>query len=255
MIDNPKQPETSPENFDSNLSEDTQPSEQQDILLQDSQVIVEGEANQSSPNVQAGETIPEASASARVVEPIEESQSALQEELAVLKQQLQEQKQQTEAFKAQYIRNAADFDNFRKRTAKEKEALEQQIKLKTIGELLSVVDNFERARIQIKPADDGEMAIHKSYQGVYKNFVDSLKRLGVSPMRPEEQPFDPNYHEAMLREPTDKYPEDTVMEQLERGYMLGEQVLRHAKVKVAAAPAPGMMSQEMPPENSQATES
>jgi molecular chaperone GrpE len=97
-----------------------------------------------------------------------------------------------------------------------------------------VVDNFERARTQIKPANDGEMGVHKSYQGVYKTLVDSLKRLGVSPMRPEGQPFDPTYHEAMMRDYTDEYPEGTVIEQLVRGYVLGEQVLRHALVKVAA---------------------
>jgi len=78
------------------------------------------------------------------------------------------------------------------------------------------------------------MTIHKSYQGVYKTLVDSLKRLGVSAMRPEGQMFDPNYHEAMLREATNKYPEGTVIEQLVRGYLLNEEILRHAMVKVAA---------------------
>ena len=158
----------------------------------------------------------------------------LQEEIDTLKQQLEEQTQQVDAYKKRYITLAAEFDNFRKRTAKEKEELETKIKGKTLMEILGVVDNFERARTQIKPADDGEMGIHKSYQGVYKTLVDSLKRLGVSPMRPEGQPFDPSYHEAMMREYTDEHPEGTVVEQLVRGYTLGEQVLRHALVKVAA---------------------
>ena len=158
----------------------------------------------------------------------------LKEEIDTLKQQLEEQTQQVDAYKKRYITLAAEFDNFRKRTAKEKEELETKIKGKTLMEILGVVDNFERARTQIKPANDGEMGIHKSYQGVYKTLVDSLKRLGVSPMRPEGQPFDPTYHEAMMREYTDEHPEGTVIEQLVRGYTLGEQVLRHALVKVAA---------------------
>jgi len=158
----------------------------------------------------------------------------LKEEVDTLKQQLEEQTQQVDAYKKRYITLAAEFDNFRKRTEKEKEELETKIKGKTLMEILGVVDNFERARTQIKPADDGEMGIHKSYQGVYKTLVDSLKRLGVSPMRPEGQPFDPSYHEAMMREYTDEHPEGTVVEQLVRGYTLGEQVLRHALVKVAA---------------------
>jgi molecular chaperone GrpE len=158
----------------------------------------------------------------------------LQQENGLLKEQLDQQKAQNEAIKSQYIRNVADFENFRKRTSREKEDLEYQVKRNTLTELLPAIDNFERARLQIKPANDGEMAIHKSYQGVYKQIVDVLKRIGVSPMRPEGQPFDPNLHEAVFREPTDEYEEGVVMEQLVRGYLLGDRVLRHAMVKVAA---------------------
>ena len=162
----------------------------------------------------------------------------LKRENEALKSQLEDINQQCDSFKTQSVRIAADFDNFRKRTAKEKEDLEQQVKRVTISELLPVVDNFERARSQIKPQNDGEMTIHKSYQGVYKQLVDCLKRLGVSPMRPEGQDFDPNLHEAVMREPTDQQPEGTVIEQLMRGYMLNDRVLRHAMVKVASAPEP-----------------
>lgn len=143
---------------------------------------------------------------------------------------------QIEEHKNQYARLAADFENYRRRTQKEKEELELIVKCATIKELLPVVDNFERARSQIKPQTDGEMNIHKSYQSVYKLLVDCLKRIGVSPMRPEGQPFDPNLHEAVMRETTDQHPEGTVIEELMRGYVLGDRVLRHAMVKVAAAP-------------------
>lgn len=167
-------------------------------------------------------------------EEVQESKiSALEAEILSLKSELEEQKEQALSIHNQYMRLNADFENFRRRTSKEKKELEQQAKKRTIIELLSVVDNFERARNQIKPANDGEMAIHKSYQGVYKTFVESLKKIGVSAMRPEGEPFDPNYHEAMLREPTNEYPEGTVIEQLVRGYLLNDQVLRHAMVKVA----------------------
>ncbi|MEW6494653.1 MAG: nucleotide exchange factor GrpE [Cyanobacteriota bacterium] len=161
---------------------------------------------------------------------------SLRQENEALKAKLEEINQQSDALKNHSMRMAADFDNFRKRTAKEKEDLEQQIKRITITELLPVVDNFERARSQIKPQNDGEMGIHKSYQGVYKQLVDSLKRLGVSAMRPEGQEFDPNFHEAVMREPSNEYPEGAVIEQLVRGYFLGDRVLRHAMVKVASAP-------------------
>ncbi len=151
----------------------------------------------------------------------------LAKEVEVLKAQLEERT-------GQYMRIAADFDNFRKRTQREKEELEQKIKCSTIGELLPVVDNFERARSQIKPQTDAEMSIHKSYQSVYKQLVDGLKRIGVAPMRSEGKEFDPNLHEAVMRAPSDEHPEGTVIEELVRGYLLGERVLRHAMVKVSS---------------------
>ena len=158
------------------------------------------------------------------------------DEIQALTATVAEVSSQRDAFQSQYLRIAADFDNFRKRSSKEKEDIEVRVKCNTITELLSVVDNFERARTQIKPQNDGEMGIHKSYQGVYKQLVDGLKRIGVVPMRPEGQEFDPNLHEAVMREPTEEHSEGTVMEQLQRGYYLGDKILRHALVKVAAPP-------------------
>lgn len=167
--------------------------------------------------------------------------------LSEMRAQVESLKTQVEERTTQYMRIAADFDNFRKRSQKEKEELEQQVKRNTITELLPIVDNFERARSHLKPQSDAEMAIHKSYQGVYKQLVDCLKRLGVSPMRPEGKEFDPNLHEAVMRQPTDEQPEGTVLEELVRGYFLGDRVLRHALVKVAAAPESGTSLEEAPP--------
>lgn len=166
--------------------------------------------------------------------------SDLEAQIANLKAQLDDRT-------GQYMRIAADFENYRRRNSKEREEQEVQIKRNTISELLPVIDNFERARAQIKPQTEAEMTIHKSYQSVYKQLVDCLKRLGVSAMRAEGQDFDPNLHEAVMREPTDQHPEGTVMEELVRGYMIGDRVLRHAMVKVAAAPEPGSESSEESP--------
>jgi molecular chaperone GrpE len=172
--------------------------------------------------------------------------------LEQLTQQNESLKMQLEERSTQYMRIAADFENYRKRVSKEKEEMETQVKRNTIMELLPVVDNFERARAHLKPQSDGEMTIHKSYQGVYKQLVDCLKKLGVSPMRPEGQEFDPNLHEAVMREATAEHPEGTVLEELIRGYFLGDRVLRHAMVKVAAPQedAPADQEDEPAEENS-----
>lgn len=172
----------------------------------------------------------------------DQSASELEGQLATLKAQVDDRT-------SQYMRIAADFENYRKRTSKEREEQEVQIKRNTITELLPVIDNFERARSQIKPQTEAEMTIHKSYQSVYKQLVDCLKRLGVSAMRAEGQEFDPNLHEAVMREPTDQHPEGTVMEELVRGYMIGDRVLRHAMVKVSAPPEPGMETPSESAEN------
>jgi molecular chaperone GrpE len=164
-----------------------------------------------------------------------------------LQQQVETLQAQLEDRTGQFTRLTADFDNFRKRTATERENLEVQVKCNTIGSLLEVVDNFQRARSQIKPQTDAEMAIHKSYQGVYKQLIEALKKLGVSPMRCEGQVFDPNLHEAVMREPTDEYPEGTVIDEFVRGYVLGERVLRHAMVKVATPLDPSADANESPP--------
>ncbi|MDJ0649488.1 MAG: nucleotide exchange factor GrpE [Xenococcaceae cyanobacterium MO_188.B19] len=202
--------------------QDDQSIENQDASSQETNEILEGERNTEN----------------------EAIISTLQQENANLKKLLDEKIEQSSGIKAQYARLAADFDNFRKRTSKEKESLTKQTKKAIVTELLPVVDNFERARVQIQPATEGEQTIQNSYQGVYKTLVDCLKRLGVSAMRPEGQEFDPNFHEAMLREATDEHPEGTVIEQLMRGYMLEEQVIRHAMVKVAVPKEPVITSEE-----------
>jgi molecular chaperone GrpE len=153
-----------------------------------------------------------------------------------LAQELESLRAQFEERTSQYMRLAADFENFRKRTQGEKDELEHQIKRKTLTELLPVIDNFDRARSQIKPTHEEAEGVHKSYQGIYKQLVDCLKRLGVAPMRSEGKSFDPNMHEAIMREPTADHEEGTVLEELVKGYLLGERVLRHAMVKVATEP-------------------
>ncbi|WP_299403624.1 nucleotide exchange factor GrpE [Acaryochloris sp. IP29b_bin.148] len=154
--------------------------------------------------------------------------------LAQLATEVETLRSQLDERTSQYMRIAADFENFRKRTGREKTDLEQRVKRETLSELLPVIDSFDRARSHINPQTDQEENIHNSYQGVYKQLVDCLKRIGVAPMRSKGQPFDPNLHEAVMREPTNEFEEGMVVEELVSGYLLGEQVLRHAMVKVAA---------------------
>ena len=225
--DNPST-ETKNQEINENIQE-VKPFEQNTELESSQNLEIKTELSES--NASVDQDIQSAQPTSR-----EQEMVLLKETYELLQNQLETTKFQLEEKETQYKRLGADFENFRKRTQKEKEDLDTQVKCSTIIELLPVIDNFERARSQIKPANDGEMAIHKSYQTVYKQMVESLKRLGVSPMRPEGQEFDPNLHEAVMREATAEHPEGNVMEELVRGYTIGDRVLRHAMVKVATAP-------------------
>ena len=149
---------------------------------------------------------------------------------------LEQLEKEHETLKSQYVRIAADFDNFRKRQSRDQDDLKIQLVSKALTAILPIVDNFERARQQLKPESDEAQTLHRSYQGLYKQLVEVLKQQGVAPMRVVGQQFDPNLHEAVLREPNEEFNEDFITEELQRGYHLEGKVLRHALVKVSMGP-------------------
>ena len=149
---------------------------------------------------------------------------------------LEQLEKEHETLKSQYVRISADFDNFRKRQARDQDDLKIQLVSKALTAILPIVDNFERARQQLKPESEEAQTLHRSYQGLYKQLVEVLKQQGVSPMRVVAQQFDPNLHEAVLREPSQEFNEDIITEELQRGYHLEGKVLRHALVKVSMGP-------------------
>jgi len=158
---------------------------------------------------------------------------------------LQQLEKEYETLNTQYMRIAADFDNFRKRQTRDQDDLKIQLTCSTLSEILPVVDNFERARQQLNPEGEEAQALHRSYQGLYKQLVEVLKQLGVAPMRVVDQSFDPTLHEAVMREPSDEKAEDIVLEELQRGYHLNGRVLRHALVKVSMGPGPKAVNDEI----------
>ena len=155
-----------------------------------------------------------------------------------LEQELSALKQEHETLNSQYMRIAADFDNFRKRQSRDQDDMRQQLVCSTLTEILPVVDNFERARQQLNPEGEEAQALHRSYQGLYKQLVEVLKQQGVARMEVVGQEFDPNLHEAVLREESSEFAEDVVCEELQRGYHRDGRVLRHAMVTVSMGPGP-----------------
>ena len=128
-----------------------------------------------------------------------------------------------------YLRLAAEYDNYRKRTAKEKESIYGDAKADTIKPLLAVYDNLERGIAQYDEAD-----VHRQgLELILRQFSEALTKLGVTEIEAKGQPFDPEKHNAVMHVEDESAGENTVVEVFQKGFMIGDKVLRFAMVKVA----------------------
>ena len=134
----------------------------------------------------------------------------------------------------QYIRLAADFDNYRKRQEQEKEALLKYGAENTLKKMIEVLDNFERGLKAIETVEDCDK-VKECYNLAYKNFTDVLTKAGLEAIKAEGEQFDPNFHEAVMQTPTSDKPEHTIIAELQKGYKLGDKVLRPTLVNVAVS--------------------
>lgn len=132
----------------------------------------------------------------------------------------------------QYIRLAADFENYRKRNEQEREALLKYGAENTLKKMLEVLDNFERGMKAIETVEDCDK-VKECYNLAYKNFTDVLTKAGLETIKAEGEEFDPNFHEAVMQTPTSDKPENTIIAELQKGYKLGDKVLRPSLVNVA----------------------
>lgn len=134
----------------------------------------------------------------------------------------------------QYIRLAADFDNYRKRQAQERESLLKYGAEDTLKKLIEVLDNFDRGEKAIQDVEDCEK-VKESFNLVHKQLTDALQKVGLETINCVGEEFDPNFHEAVMQTPTSEQPEHTIIAELQKGYKLGDRVLRPALVNVATA--------------------
>lgn len=131
----------------------------------------------------------------------------------------------------QYLRLAAEYDNYRKRTAKEKEGIYANAKIDTIKGMLPVYDNLERGLAQFDAEDDDPHK--KGLEMIFNQYKEALTKLGVTPIDCVGKEFDPERHNAVMHIEDESCGENTVVEVLQQGFMLGDKVLRFAIVKVA----------------------
>lgn len=137
-----------------------------------------------------------------------------------------------DALNNQYLRLAADFDNYRKRQAQERESLIKYGAEDAMKKLIEVLDNFDRAKQSIDKTDDVQQ-VKDSFDVLYNQLFDNLSKLGLEVIQAQGQEFDPNFHEAVMQTPTSEHPENHVIMELQKGYKLGDKVLRPTLVNVA----------------------
>lgn len=130
-------------------------------------------------------------------------------------------------------RQMAEFENFRKRTDKEKTMMFETGAKSVIEKILPVVDNFERGLATI-PEDDKESAFANGMKMIYKQMMDELDKLGVKPIEAVGQEFDPNFHNAVMQVESEEYESGVVAQELLKGYMYHETVVRHSMVAVVS---------------------
>ncbi|RAR43983.1 nucleotide exchange factor GrpE [Paenibacillus sp. MDMC362] len=157
-----------------------------------------------------------------VTESADEAGSA---ELEKLQAEVLEHQQRT-------LRVQADFDNFRRRTQKEKEDLGKYASSKLITELLPVIDNFERA-LQASEENPEFESFSKGVSMIFRQLESVLATEGLTAMKSVGEPFNPEYHQAIMQVESDEYEEGIVVEEVQKGYMLKDKVLRPAMVKVS----------------------
>jgi molecular chaperone GrpE len=137
--------------------------------------------------------------------------------------------------KDRLLRLQADFDNFRKRTQRERAELYTRANEDLIVELLTILDHFERG-LAMSLEHKTESAVHDGFRIVYDQLLNVLKKFGVSPLDAHEAAFDPHLHEAVSHVPSDEYGADQIVAQLRRGYKLGDRLLRPVQVVVSSGP-------------------
>ena len=179
------------------------------------------EENKNIPETEVTEETEQVTPETDVTEeaPVEEAQPDPTEEL----------KAKLMAEHDNYLRLAAEYDNFRKRTQKEREALYTDIKAETVGKFLPVFDNLQRALAQ-QTADE---AYKKGVEMTMTGLMTIMESLGVTSFGQVGEPFDPNFHNAVMQRDDENFGESTICEVFQTGFKVGEKVVRHAMVVVA----------------------
>lgn len=185
--------------------------------------------------VASGETVVEAGESKEEPEGAEneasETQAAENESGEEAESEVEKLQKELEAEQNKYLRLMADFDNYKRRVVKDRQEAEKFRSQSLLVDLLPVLDNFERA-LAAAPANEESASLVKGVEMVQKSLLEAVKREGMEEIKAVGEPFDPNFHQAVMQEKDDNAEPGSVLMELQKGYTLKGRVLRPAMVKV-----------------------
>jgi len=164
-----------------------------------------------------------------------DSSDASSTELATLREQLATKEQEAKDYYDRYVRQVAETENFKKRNARERDDAIRFANEMLLKDLLPVIDNLERAIAHAASGENGKPLV-EGVEMVLKGFLDVLGKSGVRPIEAVGHPFDPSKHEAITQVFSEVHQPNVVVEELHKGYMLRDRLLRAALVSVAKAP-------------------
>jgi molecular chaperone GrpE len=150
-----------------------------------------------------------------------------------LKSKLEEKEQEAKENYDRFLRNAAELENFRKRTVRQMDEFRKFANESLIMELLAVVDNLERAIHSSSDDENSKASVVEGVQLTLNEILKILDKFGVKPIDALEQTFDPAFHQAVMQAETDDFPSQTVIKELQKGYLLHDRLLRPAMVVVS----------------------
>lgn len=153
-------------------------------------------------------------------------------EIEILQEQLQNQSEEAKRYYDQYLRSLAEAENMKKRSQREKEDYLKYAHLSIIKKLLPIIDDLNRGLEAANVAQDFE-GLRKGVEITARSLVDLLRQEGVTEIDCLGKPFDPQYHEPLMVVASDEHPENTVIEELNKGYMIHDRIIRPSLVKVS----------------------
>jgi molecular chaperone GrpE len=173
---------------------------------------------------------------------LEKSESGIEEkkevQVDVLKERLEKSEKEYKELEDRLLRLAAEFDNYKKRTVREFQSIIKNANEELISRLVETLDNFQRAldsasrSNSTKNSNDFD-SFHKGVELIYQHFREILGKEGLKEIKAIGEPFNPHFHEAVMQRESDEFPEGTVIDEISKGYILNDKVIKHSKVIVS----------------------